>query len=400
MSLNVSIMLPTSPNTTIRRNGVDESLSSSSDLEEGSNHRNYEINSHAFTLSINQQQKSNNSNRSTSSSRIWSPRFFEKWRAPAWLSALGTSSRDHHEPHSLSRSFSRVDVLVKPASPVNKSLSTTTSSVKPMVYATGYSMHDEIDSKVMENLHQWPFVAITLIHARLIFFQLTHEQFQKNEGNCLISFTLISGLSFLALVASQCFRKVVITNFKFINLSKLDSFAVLFITTCFCALLMLLTFHDRHIPSGKHVSLMFEGHAGCTLHNEFMFYVMMMPYLLFARSVHAMGSTVYTAWLTSFLTTCTSLMLVTIHDHAKYSFTYAISLTIVSLAILVHSRRQRVSECHVYRQFEDLKSKYNDLSLQLEEKQKEIVAQRYILANTAHDLKTVSFIIFDTITGI
>ncbi len=78
-----------------------------------------------------------------------------------------------------------------------------------------------------------------------------------------------------------------------------------------------------------------------------------------------------------------------------YALPYASSLTFVSLAILVNKRRKRVFDCAFFRQFEDMKNKHNDLSAHLEQKQKDIATQRYILANTAHDMKTVSWLTWD-----
>lgn len=285
---------------------------------------------------------------------------------------------------------SRHSITMKPTSH-------STTTVCPV------DMNADFDIRMMDNLQQWPFVAVTLIHIRVLLFQLTHNELFKRDGYYLIYFTLLSCLSFIVLLISHCGRKGIVTHFNRLRmtLEKLDSFSIIFITTCFSGILLLLSFHDRGILSRPPEHLVFEGHTGCTLHNEFIFYVMMIPFLLYSRSVHALGYAVYTAWGTALATTCISIMLITFDNHAKHSLPYALGVMVVSLAILVHSRKQRVSELNFYRQFEDLKCKYNELSMQFESKEKELVHQRFIIANTAHDLKTVSirciysFLLFD-----
>ncbi len=267
-----------------------------------------------------------------------------------------------------------------------------------------------VDSRL---LYQWPFIAIAMIHFRLLLFQFTHQYFNTihyHDDICLEIFTAISLLSFMILVLSQVYRRYILRSHSSEERSnidkrvaKVDSATLVSVTTCFCLLLLILSAHDRTLYIAKHHvnishyiethrdgNLMFEGHIGCTIHNEFMFYVMMVPYLLYCRCVHASARIVYLSWSIGFISICTSLLLMTVDNHAKYSFPYAISLTLVSFAILVNKRRKRVNHCAFYRQFEELKVKHNQLSEQLEIKQKEIVTQRYILANTAHDMKTVS----------
>jgi hypothetical protein len=175
----------------------------------------------------------------------------------------------------------------------------------------------DLDIKMMHQFYNWPFVAITLIHFRLLFFQVTHHQFQENEGNCLISFTVISSVSSLILFMSQLSRKFI--RFQNMDLPTLDSLAMIGISCCFSALLLLLTFHDNHVIGGKHGSAVFHGHQGCTLHNEFLFYVMMIPYLLYCRSIYAQVWAIYLSWMISFSSSILSLLLISVHNHAKYS---------------------------------------------------------------------------------
>jgi hypothetical protein len=247
-----------------------------------------------------------------------------------------------------------------------------------------------LDVQMIQQFYNWPFVAITMIHFRLLFFQATHHQFKENERDSLISFTVVTLVSLMILFVTQLFRKTIVKRFQGFDLTKLDNMAVLSICSCFATLLLILGFHDKHVlgdNSGE--TAVFHGHEGCTVLNEFLLYMMIVPYLLYCRCVYARPWAVYLSWVICFFTVLACLLLSTIHDHAKYSYPYEIGLVLISFVILVNKRSNRVSDCIFYNQFEDLKIKYNELSSQLENKQKEVVSQRYMMANTAHDMKTV-----------
>lgn len=164
-------------------------------------------------------------------------------------------------------------------------------------------------------------------------------------------------------------------------------------------MLLLLNFHDhktlynRNHPSPDRP--IFDAHIGCVLHNEFLLYLMMMPYLLYCRSIHASAWSIYLPWSTALIGAGMSLALATIPDHSHYSVPYWIGLGIISLAVLMNKRNKRIRYCIFFDQFEELKTKYNELSIQLESMQHELVDQRHLLANAAHDLKTVSIQLLD-----
>ena len=289
--------------------------------------------------------------------------------------------------------------------PPTSSLSSPSSESK-MVQSRNNAIHLSKEMEIFQAmdhhfLYQWPIVAVVLIHLRLLLFQVIHQSSDMTFGGQYVRlFTIISVLSLVLLLMSLCFRQLTVQIWSYFVPSKpicaikMDNVALTGITTCFVSLLLLVNLHDqalhRQDPASR--DLIFAGHIGCMLHNEFMFYVMMMPYLLYCRSVHASAWAVYISWGTAFISVCISLMLTTAHDHFMYALPYASSLTFVSLAILVNKRRKRVFDCAFFRQFEDMKNKHNDLSAHLEQKQKDIATQRYILANTAHDMKTVSWL--------
>ncbi len=268
---------------------------------------------------------------------------------------------------------------------------------KNKVGVVGTSTMKEMELfQVMDNhhLHQWPFVAVALIHIRLLLFQLTYGGSNNGDAtNWLISLTVIAALSFVILLFSQYARQYAMQDKR--QLVSFDNAIILALTLSFSCMLLLLNFYDNGLPgssiiethSGK--DAMFQRHTDWILHNEFLFYVMMMPYLLYCRNVHASAWAVYLSWGLAFLAAVGSVWLMSVHDHALDAIPFAVSLILVSQAILINNRRKRVNEATIYRQFEDLKTKYNALSKQLDLAQKELVTLRHSMANTAHDMKTV-----------
>jgi hypothetical protein len=121
-----------------------------------------------------------------------------------------------------------------------------------------------------------------------------------------------------------------------------------------------------------------------------MFYVMMMPFLLQCKMSQASSAVLYGSWLLSCVATALSLALTTLPDHTMFVLPFSLGLAIVSVVVLVYHRERRLKEYQMYQQFEDLKGKHNELTILFEAKQQEVVTQRHILANYAHDMKMVS----------
>ncbi len=277
---------------------------------------------------------------------------------------------------------------------------------------------DDIDVKLMQRFYHWPFFAIGVIHLRLLLFQVTHQYFDltpsstspadsRNEGIFLLTFLALTTLSFIMLLFSHCIPKRWIQHqlSKYLNdppsfstlTCVIDNVAVFTIVSCFSGLILLLTVHSRMSSSYYSYSMHdhnktrngTQTHLGCAIHNEFLFYALMMPFLLQCKSVHASDAVMYSSWVLACVSATLSLALTTIPDHTMFVLPFALALYLVSIVVLVYHRQRKQRELQFYDQFEDLKSKHNELTTLLESKQQEVTTLRHMLANYAHDMKMV-----------
>ncbi len=158
--------------------------------------------------------------------------------------------------------------------------------------------------------------------------------------------------------------------------TQYDTIAFVSIVSCICVELLLTTIMERY-------------HIGTTAvyHVESILYTLITPCLLQILCRYASLSTVYSGWCLVIICSCVSLiLLVTVQVPAPV----IVGSILISLIILAHNQIQH-NIIHNYREdVKMLQERIESLSEELQVKKQEIVSQRYILANTAHDMKTVS----------
>ena len=259
---------------------------------------------------------------------------------------------------------------------------------------------DDFESKLMSNIHYGPLIILTAIHLRLIFNENTFimDNVGVEHQICIGFFVTLTIISLFTLLFSFYLRDIF--HWRTFSRQAMENIVIFVMSLCFSLLLIILTIDDyllfQRLSSSPSQTTAIDvtstsSFNSLSFHYEVVFYVMMLPFLLNISLSRVTSVINYTSWMMVFASVIVSLSLVKPLVQNIQTLSYFIAVIVVSLIILICKRKSKAAMVKVYRQVEEMKALHNKLSDDLMTMQRELKEQRHLLANTAHDLKMVSF---------
>lgn len=250
------------------------------------------------------------------------------------------------------------------------------------------SSYEKFERKLMDNIHLGPILVISIILIRLGLLHVLNQSFHHDDEAFIAAYNIICVLCFLCVWGS-----VVLNSFQNRTvLSKVKGDNAVMVSVCvgFSLLLVLMSMHDLQASDDDHQGRIFDGDAGFSLYHEMLVYVLAVPVMLQIALSHLTLYGMVLGWTPCLAAVLAMLFIVDLPHHSNLTTPFVIALVSKSLLLMLYIRKQRTSLLRMYTQLEDMKSSHNELIDELEGKKQEMVEQRHMIANIAHDLKTVS----------
>ena len=275
---------------------------------------------------------------------------------------------------------------------------------------------EDFERKVLDHIHIVPFLVMTVIMVRMCLVHAINHQFETDD-NSFDYFFYILGITSLLVLWGHFLWKLWYCNESTSVQSKIsvDNMVMLLLCLGFSVLLVVMSLHECSLSSAVtsnnhnnknskdgdfHNRRFFSGEEGYAVHYELMVYILALPVMCQIAFSHVSLTCITWSWFISFFAVMVSIITLSNEKHALVSIPIVVALVLKSLLLMLYVRRQRTSLMKIYLQFADMQNLHKNLVMQVDKKKEEILEQRHMMANTAHDLKTVSNFIFDSLKRI
>ncbi len=220
-------------------------------------------------------------------------------------------------------------------------------------------------------LRRCNILLIIWIKIRLSYLLITYLLTDRH------SYTIILLSTLFLLIHTILFIIMSLYYMKRINIScqTIDTLIGMLLTCCICIELIMISYRNTSL---SYIDLF-----------EVIVYTLFTPCLLQIVCIHITSCIMYL--LSGLVLLCTGISVVLYQGTNNAMILCIITVILMSLMITIHNITQkRTLLLHYQNEMKTLQREKQELLQALQLKTKEITTQRYILANTAHDMKTVS----------